>query len=84
MMLTIAMTSALIPFWQLRQHGTVEEAVRGQYRRRPGAWTLSAVLTERLRPLLEPHGFDLTREIQVEEVADENGFRFSQGAPGLQ
>jgi hypothetical protein len=72
------MSSVVIPFWQLRQHAVADEAVRGSRRRRTEPWILAEDLVPRLRPLLEPHGFDLAREIRVEELADANAFRFFQ------
>src|SRR5438094_2077668 len=62
-----------IPFWRLRQHGVVEEAVRGGSRRRIGGrdWPLPEPVRERMRGLLAPLGFDLMRPILVAEPEDE-------------
>ena len=75
------MPAALVPFWRLRQHGVVDEAVRGGSRRRrsDGAWVLARELRERLGPLLVTYGFDPASEIHVEEPPGQDGFRFSQG-----
>jgi hypothetical protein len=72
------MPTVVIPFWRLRQHAVVDEAVRGSRRRRTEPWALAEALKPRLGPLLEPHGFDLAGEIRVEELADDDAFRFSQ------
>ena len=71
---------ARIPFWQLRRHGVVEEAVRGGTRRRVVGrdWPLPEVVREPLRALLEPLGFDVSRSISVRELADENTLEFRQ------
>ena len=62
-----------IPFWQLRRHGVVEEAVRGGSRRRIVGrdWPLPDAVFERVRELLEPLGFDLGRPIFVREPEGE-------------
>ena len=78
------MPTVFIPFWHLRQHAVVEEAVRGGSRRRrtDGSWVLSPELRERLRPLLVAHGLDPAREIRLEEPPGQDGFRLSQGEAG--
>jgi hypothetical protein len=72
--------TALIPFWRLRQHAVSEEAVRGGSRRRAldRSWPLPDTVTDRLRPLLEPLGFDLDRSISVREPAGQDALEFSQ------
>jgi hypothetical protein len=69
-----------IPFWQLRQHGVVEEAVRGGSRRRIVGrdWPLPEAVRERMHGLLQPLGFDLRRPILVSELGDENALEFRQ------
>jgi len=69
-----------IPFWELRRHGVVEEAVRGGTRRRVVGrdWPLPASVREPLRALLEPLGFDVGRSISVREPEDENALEFRQ------
>jgi hypothetical protein len=71
---------ALIPFWRLRQHAVSEEAVRGGSRRRAldRTWPLPEPVKERVRPLLEPLGFDLTRPISVREPAGQDALEFTQ------
>jgi hypothetical protein len=75
------MPTALIPFWRLRQHAASEEAVRGGSRRRAvdRSWPLPAEVTERLRPLLEPLGFDLRRPVSVREPTGQDALEFTQG-----
>ena len=77
------MPRALIPFWRLRQHAASEEAVRGGSRRRAvdRSWPLPEAVTERLRPLLEPLGFDLARPITVSEPAGQDALQFDQPDP---
>ena len=74
------MPTALIPFWRLRQHAVTEEAVRGGSRRRAldQSWPLPATVTERLRPLLEPLGFDVDRPVSVREPAGQDALEFTQ------
>jgi hypothetical protein len=74
------MPTVFIPFWRIRQHAVVEEAVRGGSRRRrtEGAWPLPPELREKLRSLLAAHGLDPAREVLVEEPSEQDGFRFSQ------
>ena len=74
------MPVALIPFWRLRQHAVTEEAVRGGSRRRAldRSWPLPDAVKDRLRPLLEPLGFDLSRPVSVAEPAGQDGLKFSQ------
>jgi len=69
-----------IPFWELRRHGVVEEAVRGGTRRRVVGrdWPLPDAVREPLRGLLEPLGFDVTRSIIVRELGDDNALEFRQ------
>jgi len=71
---------ARIPFWRLRAHGVVEEAVRGGTRRRLVGrdWTLPEAVHERVRGLLEPLGFDLGRPVSVREPEGEDALEFSQ------
>jgi len=73
-----------IPFWRLRQHGVVEEAVRGGSRRRIVGrdWPLPEPVRERMRGLLEPLGFELRRPILVSEPEDENALEFRQDDGG--
>src|SRR6266566_2768218 len=73
-----------IPFWRLRQHGVVEEAVRGGSRRRIVGrdWPLPEPVRERMRGLLAPLGFDLVRPILVAEPEDENALEFRQDDGG--
>jgi hypothetical protein len=75
-------TVALIPFWRLRQHAVSEEAVRGGSRRRAldRTWPLPEPVKERLRPLLEPLGFDLSRDVSVREPPGQDALEFSQPA----
>jgi hypothetical protein len=72
--------TALIPFWRLRQHAASEEAVRGGSRRRAldRSWPLPDAVRERLRPLLEPLGFDLDRPITVREPTGQDALEFQQ------
>ena len=74
------MPVALIPFWRLRQHAVSEEAVRGGSRRRAldRTWPLPDAVRERVRPLLEPLGFDLNRPICVREPAGQDALEFHQ------
>ena len=74
------MTRVFIEFWRLRRQAVADEAVRGGSRRRrtDAAWSLPAALRTRLGPLLEPHGFDLSKDVSVEEAAGQDGFFFSQ------
>ena len=69
-----------IPFWELRRHGVVEEAVRGGTRRRVVGrdWPLPDAVREPLRDLLEPLGFDVARSITVRELGDDNALEFQQ------
>jgi hypothetical protein len=69
-----------IPFWELRRHGVVEEAVRGGSRRRVVGrdWPLPDSVRERIRDLLQPLGFDVARSIRVRELEDENALEFRQ------
>jgi hypothetical protein len=69
-----------IPFWELRRHGVVEEAVRGGSRRRIVGrdWPLPESLRERVRGLLEPLGFDVGRPILVREPEGEDALEFRQ------
>jgi hypothetical protein len=69
-----------IPFWELRRHGVVEEAVRGDTRRRivGRAWPLPDAVRERMATLLAPLGFDLARPIAVREPEGEDALEFSQ------
>jgi len=71
---------ALIPFWRLRQHAVSEEAVRGGSRRRAldRTWPLPDAVRERMRPLLEPLGFDLARPVSVSEPAHQDALEFTQ------
>ena len=74
------MLIARIPFWQLRRHGVVEEAVRGGTRRRmlDREWPLPDAVRETMRGLLEPLGFDLGRAIFVREPDGEEALEFRQ------
>jgi hypothetical protein len=74
------MRVARIPFWRLRQHAASEEAVRGGSRRRTldRHWPLPEAVKDRLRPLLEPLGFDLDRPISVSEPPGEDALEFTQ------
>ena len=74
------MPAVLIPFWRLRQHAVSEEAVRGGSRRRAldRTWPLPEPVKERLRPLLEPLGFDLSREVSVREPPGHDALEFRQ------
>lgn len=74
------MPRMFIEFWRLRQLAVVEERIRGGSRRRrtDGAWPLPSDLKERLRPLLEAGGFDLSAEVSVQEPPDRDGFEFTQ------
>ncbi len=74
------MPVARVPFWQLRRHGVVEEAVRGGSRRRlvGREWPLPEAVREGLRALLEPLGFDLGRPISVREPDGEDALEFLQ------
>jgi hypothetical protein len=76
----LTMAVAVIPFWRLRQHAASEEAVRGGSRRRAldRSWPLPDAVRERLRPLLEPLGFDLDRPVSVAEPAGQDALEFSQ------
>lgn len=78
----IRVPTARIPFWQLRRHGVVEEAVRGGTRRRIIAreWSLPDSVREPMRGLLEPLGFDFTRPISVREPEGEEALEFRQDA----
>jgi hypothetical protein len=69
-----------IPFWELRRHGVVEEAVRGGHRRRIVGrdWPLPDAVRERVRALLEPLGFDVARPILVREPEGEDALEFRQ------
>ena len=69
-----------VPFWQLRRHGVVEEAVRGGTRRRIVGrdWLLPEAVRERMRELLEPLGFDLARPVSVREPEGEDALEFRQ------
>ncbi|HEV8584029.1 MAG TPA: hypothetical protein VGT02_03560 [Methylomirabilota bacterium] len=74
------MPSTRIPFWELRRHGVVEEAVRGGSRRRIVGrdWPLPEAVRERMGALLAPLGFDLGRPIVVREPEGEDALEFSQ------
>jgi hypothetical protein len=74
------MPVARIPFWQLRRHGVVEEAIRGGTRRRIVGqdWPLPDAVREPLRALLEPAGFDLGRPVSVREPDGEDALEFRQ------
>jgi hypothetical protein len=74
--------TAFVAFWELRRHAVAEEVVRGgsRHRRVDAAWTLPAEVAIRLRALLEPRGFDVTRPIAVREAAGRDGFELSQAA----
>ena len=74
------MPVTLIPFWRLRQHAVSEEAVRGGSRRRAlgRSWPLPEAVKERLRPLLEPLGFDVSRPVSVGEPAGHDALEFTQ------
>ena len=69
-----------LAFWELRRHGVVEEAVRGGSRRRivNRDWPLPDAVRERMRALLEPLGFDVSRPILVREPEGEDALEFSQ------
>ena len=69
-----------LAFWELRRHGVVEEAVRGGTRRRivNRDWPLPDAVRERMRALLEPLGFDVSRPILVREPEGEDALEFSQ------
>ena len=69
-----------IPFWRLRAHGVVEEAVRGGTRRRvtDRDWPLPEAVRDKLRGMLEPLGFDLARAVTVREPQGEDALEFSQ------
>jgi hypothetical protein len=71
---------ALIPFWRLRQHAVSEEAVRGGSRRRAldRSWPLPDAVKDRLRPVLEPLGFDLDHAVSVSEPAGQDALQFTQ------
>jgi hypothetical protein len=71
-----------IPFWRLRAAAVAEEAVRGgSRRRRTGqAWPLPDAVRDRLRPLLEPLGFEVSRPVTVREPEGEDALEFSQDA----
>jgi hypothetical protein len=77
------MPTAAIPFWRLRQHAVSEEAVRGGSRRRAvdRTWPLPEAVRERVRPLLEPLGFDLARPVSVSEPPDQDALEFTQTDP---
>ncbi|HEY3067617.1 MAG TPA: hypothetical protein VGL09_17630 [Methylomirabilota bacterium] len=74
------MPRLFLEFWRLRQHAVVEEVVRGGSRRprTTAPWSLSSDVKERLRPLLESHGFDVAQDIVARESAGQNGFDLSQ------
>ena len=74
------MPVARFPFWQLRRHGVVEEAIRGGTRRRIVGqdWPLPDAVREPLRALLEPAGFDLGRPVSVREPDGEDALEFRQ------
>ena len=73
------MPRVFLEFWRLRQHAVVEEVVRGsRHPRTTAPWSLSPDVKDRLRPLLESHGFDVGRDIVARESAGENGFHLSQ------
>jgi hypothetical protein len=74
------MPTVFVPFWRLRQHGIVDEAVRGgsRVRRTDAPWPLPAPLEEKLLPLLAAHGFSPGREVMVRESSGEDGFHFTQ------
>ena len=73
------MPRLFLEFWRLRQQALPEEIVRGGSRRpRTAPWSLAPDVKERLRPLLESHGFDPAQEIVAREPAGENGFDLSQ------
>jgi hypothetical protein len=74
------MPVARIPFWRLRQHAASEEAVRGGSRRRAldRSWPLPEAVVDRLRPLLEPLGFDLARPVSVSEPGGADALEFTQ------
>ena len=80
MSVTPAVPITRIPFWELRRHGVVEEAVRGGTRRRVVGrdWPLPDSVRERMRDLLEPLGFDVARPIMVRELEDQNALEFRQ------
>lgn len=69
------MPTVFIPFWRIRQHAVVEEAVRGGSRRRrtEGSWPLPPELREQLRSLLADHGLEPAREVLVEEPPGQDG-----------
>ncbi len=80
------MPVARIPFWQLRRHGVVEEAIRGGSRRRIVGrdWALPEAVRDRMRELLEPLGFELGRPILVREPEGEDALEFRQdGDPAV-
>jgi hypothetical protein len=54
--------------------------VRGGSRRRAldRSWLLPESVKERLRPLLEPLGFDLDRPVSVSEPAGQDALEFTQ------
>jgi hypothetical protein len=53
-------------------------ALRGVSPSDLGGPELSPAATQALTPLLESHGFDVTRPIQVLELSDYQGFRLTQ------
>jgi hypothetical protein len=69
-----------LEFWRLRQQAVAEEIVRGGSRRPRTAapWSLAPDVKERLRPLLESHGFDVAREIVAREPPEQAGFELTQ------
>jgi hypothetical protein len=74
------MPVARVAFWELRRHNVAEEAVRGGVRRRilDRAWPMPEAVRERLRPLLEPLGFDLARAVSVREPEGADALEFAQ------
>ena len=74
------MPRARVAFWELRRHNVAEEAVRGGVRTRihDRAWPLPEAVRERLRPVLEPLGFDLARAVTVREPDGADALEFSQ------
>ena len=73
------MPAALISLGELEANGVSPEEVNASRGGGgPGPWLLSPRLKTRFRALLESYGFDVDRDVLVEEVPDGIGFGFKQ------
>jgi hypothetical protein len=74
----------LLTFLDLGRVGMTERELRAggakdtEHRITDLPWPIPEACVERLRFLLEPHGFDMSKPIEVQEEVDASRFTFTQ------